>query len=440
MGASEENIRALFKDAEEEQAQRGADSGLHIIIFDEIDAICKKRGARAGDSGVGDTVVNQLLSKIDGVDSLENVLVIGMTNRRDMLDTALLRPGRLEVQIEISLPDQEGRLQILNIHTSKMRKNKLMGGDVDLQELAELTKNFSGAEILGLVKSATSFGMNRLVNPSNPQKVDTSQMKVTRDDFRAALDEVIPAFGVAAAELKPCIVNGLVGYGDSHDHIMRTGKALLDQVRSSSRTPLVTALLHGPQGSGKTAVAASLALASDFPYIKLISPVSYLGMSEQGKCADLTRVFTDAYKSPLSVIVIDDLERLLDYVPIGPRFSNAVLQTMLVLLRRVPPEGHRLCVLANSSSYNIIEAMGLTDVFSSKIPVASLNADEAATVMAELEVFKGDSKALTTAKKSLPPHGIAIKRLFLVVEMARQGGDSGDVTAESFIQSMSTFL
>ena len=103
---------------------------------------------------------------MDGVDQLNNVLIIGMTNRMDMIDEALLRPGRLEVHIEISLPDEHGRLQILNIHTSKMKNNGVMANDVDLAELASLTKNFSGAEIGGLVKSATSFAFNRHVKVS----------------------------------------------------------------------------------------------------------------------------------------------------------------------------------------------------------------------------------------------------------------------------------
>ena len=98
---------------------------------------------------------------MDGVDQLNNILIIGMTNRLDMIDEALLRPGRLEVHMEISLPDEKGRLQILNIHTTKMRENGIMDRDVDLLELAQLTKNFSGAEINGLVKSATSFAFNR---------------------------------------------------------------------------------------------------------------------------------------------------------------------------------------------------------------------------------------------------------------------------------------
>ena len=93
--------------------EKGDESGLHIIIFDELDAICKQRGSTSGGTGVGDSIVNQLLSKMDGVDQLDNILLIGMTNRLDMIDDALLRPGRLEVHIEISLPDEKARAQIL---------------------------------------------------------------------------------------------------------------------------------------------------------------------------------------------------------------------------------------------------------------------------------------------------------------------------------------
>merc|ERR1712180_542942 len=129
IGESEANIRKLFKEAEADELKLGVNSPLHIIIFDEIDAICKKRGSVAGNTGVNDTVVNQLLSKIDGVDQLNNILIIGMTNRLDMIDDALTRPGRLEVKIEISLPKESGRVQILNIHTKKMVANGKLSND-----------------------------------------------------------------------------------------------------------------------------------------------------------------------------------------------------------------------------------------------------------------------------------------------------------------------
>lgn len=87
--------------------------------------------------------------------------ITGMTNRKDMIDEALVRPGRLEVQMEISLPDEAGRVQILDIHTSKIKENDKLASDVDIQELAEKTKNFSGAELAGLVRSAASTAMNR---------------------------------------------------------------------------------------------------------------------------------------------------------------------------------------------------------------------------------------------------------------------------------------
>nr|KAF6457167.1 hypothetical protein HJG63_011706 [Rousettus aegyptiacus] len=166
VGESEANIRKLFADAEEEQRRLGANSGLHIIIFDEIDAICKQRGSMAGSTGVHDTVVNQLLSKIDGVEQLNNILVIGMTNRPDLIDEALLRPGRLEVKMEIGLPDEKGRLQILHIHTARMRGHQLLSADVDIKELAVETKNFSGAELEGLVRAAQSTAMNRHIKVS----------------------------------------------------------------------------------------------------------------------------------------------------------------------------------------------------------------------------------------------------------------------------------
>jgi vesicle-fusing ATPase len=200
VGQSEENIRKLFADAEKESKEKGDESGLHIIIFDELDAVCKQRGSGAGGgTGVGDSVVNQLLSKLDGVDQLNNILLIGMTNRMDMIDEALLRAGRLEVHMEISLPDEKGRAQILKIHTTKMRNNGVLEPDVNVDELAKVTKNFSGAELSGLIKAASSFAFSRHIKVGTMAAInpDVENMKVSRADFFSALEEVKPLFGVA---------------------------------------------------------------------------------------------------------------------------------------------------------------------------------------------------------------------------------------------------
>eukprot|EP01135_Chromosphaera_perkinsii_P011551 Nk52_evm9s2438 gene=Nk52_evmTU9s2438 len=425
VGQSEENIRNLFKDAEMEYKAKGENSSLHIVIFDEIDAICKQRGMNAGSTGVGDTVVNQLLSKIDGVDQLNNILLIGMTNRRDLIDEALLRPGRLEVQMEIGLPDVKGRLQILKIHTTKMRENDLMNEDVSLDELSELTKNFSGAEIEGLIKSATSFAFNRHVKATNMAEVDNNleEMKITKDDFLMSLEEVKPAFGVAQEAFENCIMNGIITWSRSIQRLLDDGQLYIRQVANSERTPLVTVLVEGPASSGKTALAAKIAMSADFPYMKMISPNNLLGHGEQSKCNYITKVFDDAYKSALSVIVIDDIERLLEYVPIGPRFSNTVLQTILVLMKRVPPKGRRLLIVGTTSSKRVLEEMGALDAFDGHLLVPTISsAEELIKVIEHIDLF--DEAQLAEISKTIKREEIRIwvgvKKLLMMAEMARQ--------------------
>lgn len=161
VGETEANVRKLFEDARKDWDKLGDESPMHIIIFDEFDAIAKKRGSTSGGTGVNDSIVNQLLSIIDGVQEMDNFLVIGMTNRLDLIDRAVLRPGRFEVHIEVGLPDFEGRVQILDIHTRVMRKNKLLGKDVVLRDFAKMMTNYTGAEIEAVVKSANSFALNR---------------------------------------------------------------------------------------------------------------------------------------------------------------------------------------------------------------------------------------------------------------------------------------
>ncbi|KAG6898704.1 hypothetical protein C0995_008727, partial [Termitomyces sp. Mi166 len=145
--------------------------------------------------------------------------------------------------------------------------------------------------------------------------------------------EIHPAFGVSEEELAQAIQNRIIHFDPVVNEILRSGELLVEQVRSSTRTHLVSVLLHGPSGAGKTALGVSIAQASEFPFIKLISPDNMVGYSESQKVAAITKVFADSYKSPLSVVVVDNIERLIDWTPMGARFSNVVLQTLLVLFR-----------------------------------------------------------------------------------------------------------
>ncbi|RYR18597.1 hypothetical protein Ahy_B03g063224 isoform C [Arachis hypogaea] len=426
VGETEKNVRDLFADAEQEQRSRGDESDLHVIIFDEIDAICKSRGSTRDGTGVHDSIVNQLLTKIDGVESLNNVLLIGMTNRKDMLDEALLRPGRLEVQVEISLPDENGRLQILQIHTNKMKENSFLAPDVNLQELAARTKNYSGAELEGVVKSAVSYALNRQLSLEDLTKqVEEENIKVTMDDFLNALQEVIPAFGASTDDLERCRLHGMVDCGDRHKHIYQRAMLLVEQVKVSRGSPLVTCLLEGSSGSGKTALAATVGIDSDFPYVKIVSAETMIGLHESTKCAQIIKVFEDAYKSPLSVIVLDDIERLLEYVAIGPRFSNLISQTLLVLLKRLPPKGKKLMVIGTTSELTFLDSIGFCDTFSVTYHVPTLNTNDAKKVLEQLNVFAHeDIDAAAEAMNDMP-----IRKLYMLIEMAAQGAQGGSAEA-----------
>lgn len=477
VGQSEENIRKLFADAEKEYKEKGDESGLHIIIFDELDAVCKQRGSGAGGgTGVGDSVVNQLLSKLDGVEQLNNILLIGMTNRMDMIDDALLRPGRLEVHMEISLPDEYGRGQILKIHTAKMRDNNVMDQSVDLAELARVTKNFSGAEIGGLVKSASSFAFNRHVKVGTVAGVsdDIENMKVNRDDFMKALDEVKPAFGVSEEELATAVRGGILTFSPHILNILKDGQMFVNQVRDSQSEPLLSVLLHGPPGSGKTALAAKIAIDSGFPFIKLVSPENMIGFSEAAKIQYLNKVFTDAYKSPQNIVVVDSIERIIDWVPIGPRFSNLVLQALMVLMTKQPPnvsyipvksvrqlrisyiviychtvslfvekmatlafvllllrftnvpQGRRLLILGTTTQRSVLQQLDLYDSFDRDLAVPNVNTpSELATVLKETNAFDSNSDLTESLERIKGISGgnvigVGIKRVLLGIETARQ--------------------
>ncbi len=230
-------MRALFTDAEQELNACGGDatrSSLHVIVIDEIDAVFRKRTSSEDSAATTRaSAVNQILAKLDGVNTLSNVLLIGMTNRRDLLDEALLRPGRLEVQVKIPLPTKEGRREILQIHFEELRKRgrlseslcqaidgptlaqggiqgKQQGSKVSLKnQLKELfpprvaynmmnerfitdlaadrfTKGFSGADIQGLVRCSGSIALAR----ARQQGMGLEGLIITMEDVLGALEEI----------------------------------------------------------------------------------------------------------------------------------------------------------------------------------------------------------------------------------------------------------
>ena len=232
-------FESLFAEAEAELAAcngEASKSALHVIVIDEIDAVFRKRTS-AEDSGEAtrSSVVNQILAKLDGVNAIPNVLLIGMTNRRELLDDALLRPGRLEVQIEIPKPNKAGRREILKIHFEALRNRgrlsqplccaidgvvgynsethtTTVSGTTNSPEaeedddsssslkrvngvpvvrspvfdLAAATVGFSGADIAGLVRCAGSIALSRARNDGN----GIEGLLITLDDVKQALDEV----------------------------------------------------------------------------------------------------------------------------------------------------------------------------------------------------------------------------------------------------------
>jgi vesicle-fusing ATPase len=377
IGQSEENIRNLFKDAEDEWRVKKEDSALHIIIFDEIDAICKKRGSTLN-SGVGDQVVNQLLSKMDGVESLENVLIIGMTNRLDLIDDALLRPGRFEIHLEISLPDEEARVEIFKIHTKTMYEAGYIDQSVDLKNVAKLSKNYTGAEITAVVKSAVSYALERKVHnekDDNNEKmniVGESNIKVYMKDFVQGLEEVKPSFGVNELDFH----NFQKTFYETANFTsaVEIGKSFLKKLKNTNLYNTSSLLFYGDPGVGKTTLAVKAALLSMFPFIKMISPRNIIGLSEYEKVNYIKNKFMDAYKSQESIIILDDIEGLIDFVNIGPRFSNSILQALKIFIKE--EDKNKLFVFGTGSNVDVLRECGIYECFHGTFRVNKIDQDD----------------------------------------------------------------
>jgi len=183
VGESEKAVRDLF-----DRARQAAPA---IVFFDEIDAIAADRDGAGGDgSGVGERVVSQLLTELDRASDNPNLVVLAATNRRNALDPALLRPGRLETHIEVPEPDREARRKILDVHT----REKPLAEEVDLEPLADETEGYSGAEIASLCREAALVAIERVADEHGAAANDhADEVAITSDDFAAALETVRPA-------------------------------------------------------------------------------------------------------------------------------------------------------------------------------------------------------------------------------------------------------
>jgi transitional endoplasmic reticulum ATPase len=194
VGKSEEGMRKVF-----ERARQVAPC---VIFFDEIDALAGRRGMEQG-TKVTERVLNQLLAEMDGLEDLNDVLVIGATNRPDMLDTALLRPGRFDKILLVNAPEEEGRLQILKIHTSKMPLAK----DINLNEFAKETTGYTGADLEAVVREAAYFALRE----------DMNSKQVKKKHFTEALKKVKPSVNKSTIDL----------YKKIEDTYLRSAKAAI---------------------------------------------------------------------------------------------------------------------------------------------------------------------------------------------------------------------
>ena len=302
-GESEQRLRDIFQEA----GQRAPS----IIFIDEIDSIAPKRDEARGE--VERRIVAQLLALMDGLEPRQNVVVIAVTNRIDAIDEALSRPGRFDREIVIGVPDQDGRRQVLGIHTRGMP----LGEDVDLDALARTTYGFVGADISALAREAAMDAVRRILPQINlregiPPDV-LANLRVCRADFENALKRIQPSALREIMIQVPNVTWEDVGGLEATREQLRDGIELPlkhpEAFRRLGIRPAKGFLLFGPPGTGKTLMAKAVARESNANFIATKSSdllSKWYGESEQ----QVSRLFARARQVAPTVIFIDEIDSL----------------------------------------------------------------------------------------------------------------------------------
>ena len=471
VGESEKNLRGLFAaaetDAEKEKMPGGKPGGLHVIIMDEIDAIMRPRGA-GDDSGaraVYDGVTTQMLAYMDGFKSSNNLLIIGLTNRLNSMDKALLRPGRFEVQIRIPLPDEKGRLEIFKIHTKQLRENDYLDSSVNLPMISSRAAALSGADISGIVRSAVSYSFERhqkataTYEETKPEQVGggeegeeddgAPQFSVTMQDFAKGIKEVISAKG-SSVNTAPFLERGVLVHSTDFEKKLKRLTGLADQMRDSAALRRLRVVIEGPSGAGLTAVAALVARNSRFASVNVITPESLVGLNTGQRVERLTTIFEEAANVAHACIVIDKVESIVEYNAHHNKLNSVLAQELSVLLDRnlallpYQQESRLMVIMTTSHGSDILRHLnpgsnaGAPGSASSSSASGSFDAHEAFSLldtasMAELfnayEVFGSAQKSglgsgetatlISEAISSHLPNAMGVKQLLFLIDAAR---------------------
>jgi transitional endoplasmic reticulum ATPase len=304
VGESEQRLREIFK-----QAQENAPS---IVFIDEIDAIAPKREEVIGE--VERRMVSQLLTLMDGLKSRGEVIVIAATNRVDSIDPALRRPGRFDREIEIGVPDRTGRKEILQIHT----RNMPLAQDVNLDEVANLTHGYTGADISALTKEAAIKALRRIIPKIKmeeefiPPEV-LEELKVTRDDFLSAMHGIQPSALREVFVERPNVhwddIGGLEHLKTELKEALELPLKKPEVFEKMGIRPLKGILLYGAPGTGKTLLAKAVATESEANFIAINGPEilsKWVGESEK----TLRELFRKAKQAAPCILFIDELDGL----------------------------------------------------------------------------------------------------------------------------------